>query len=101
MGIQAIGDIVNEVSFKRNNNDNVVGRRKTQAEIERADRLADYACKKIGSRGAREFYCKAAYELSDAIFIDCVETAINKGKNPTKYLSWLLSYQLRSKNSRS
>lgn len=84
----------------RDNNDNV-GRRKTQAEIERADRLADYACKKIGSRGAREFYCKAAYELSDAIFIDCAETAVNKGRNPTKYLSWLLSYQLRSKNSRS
>ena len=100
MGIQAIGDIVNEISFKRNNNDNV-GRRKTQAEIERADRLADYACEKIGSRGAREFYCKAAYELSDAIFIDCVETAVSKGRNPTKYLSWLLSYQLRSKNSRS
>lgn len=100
MGIQSINDIVNEISFKRNNNDNV-GRRKAQAEIERADRLADYACVKIGSRGAREFYCKAAYELSDAIFIDCVETAVNKGRNPTKYLSWLLSYQLRSKNSRS
>ena len=100
MGIQAIGDIVNETSLKRNNNDNV-GRRKTQAEIERADRLADYACEKNGSRGAREFYCKAAYDLSDAIFIDCVETAINKGRNPAKYLSWLLSYQLRSKNSRS
>lgn len=35
MGIQTIGDIVNEISFKRNNNNNV-GRRKTQAEIERA-----------------------------------------------------------------
>lgn len=45
MGIQAIGDIVNETSLKRNNNDNV-GRCKTQAEIERADRLADYACEK-------------------------------------------------------
>ena len=45
MGIQAIGDIVNEISFKRNNNDNV-GRRKAQAEIERADRIADYACEK-------------------------------------------------------
>lgn len=100
MGIQAIGDIVNETSLKRNNNDNV-GRCKTQAEIERADRLADYACEKNGSHGAREFYCKAAYDLSDAIFIDCVETAINKGRNPAKYLSWLLSYQLGSKNSRS
>lgn len=45
MGIQSINDIVNEISFKRNNNDNV-GRRKAQAEIERADRLADYACEK-------------------------------------------------------
>lgn len=84
MGIQAIGDIVNETSLKRNNN---VGRCKTQAEIERADRLANYACEKNSSRGAREFYCKAAYDLSDAIFIDCVETAIDKGRNPTKYLS--------------
>ena len=57
--------------------------------------------KKNGSHGAREFYCKAAYDLSDAIFIDCVETAINKGRNPAKYLPWLLSYQLRSKNNRS
>ena len=46
MGIQAIGGIVNETSFKRNSNDNV-GRRKTQAEIERADRLADYAYEKM------------------------------------------------------
>lgn len=99
MEIQPIGDIVNGISFKRNNNDNV-GRRKTQAEIDRADRLADYACDKIGSRGARTFYCKAAYELSDAEFVDCVETAM-KGRDRIKYLSWLLSHQLRSKNSRS
>ena len=57
MGIQAIGDIVNEISFKRNNNDNV-WRRKAQAEIERADRLADYACKKLAVAEQGSFTAK-------------------------------------------
>ena len=82
--------------LKRNNNDNV-GRRKTQAEIEGADRLADYACEKNGSRGAREFYCKAAYKLSENKMYVCAEIAL-KGREPAKYLPWLLSQELRGDN---
>ena len=89
MGIQDINDIVNEYSFKRNNND-IVQRPKSRQEIERADRIADIVCRKIGSSGARAFYCKAAYELSE-----------DQGRCPVKYLSWLLSHQLRTNASRS
>lgn len=80
-------------SFKRNNNDNV-GRRKTQAEIEGADRLADCDCEKIGGRGAREFYCRAAYKLSENKMYVCAEIAF-KGREPARYPSWLLSQELR------
>ena len=99
MGIQGINDIVNGYSFERNNND-IVQRPKSRQEIERADRIADIVCRKIGSSGARAFYCKAAYELSEDQIYSCVEKAL-KGRCPVKYLSWLLSHQLRTNASRS
>ena len=86
MGIQAIGDIVNETSLKRNNNDNV-GRCKTQSEIERADRLADYACEKMVVTEQGSFTAKRLMIYLMLSIIDCVETDINKGRNPAKYLS--------------
>lgn len=99
MGFQSINDIVNENFLKRksNVNDNV-DRKRSREEIQRADRIADNVCRKIGSSGARAFYCKAAYQLSEDTIYSCVETAL-KGRDPVKYLSWLLSHELRSKNA--
>lgn len=95
MGIQSINDIVNDIPFKRNYNVNDnVGRHRTPAEV---DRIADYVCKKIGSTEARAFYCKAAYQLSENKIYVCVEMAL-KGREPRKYLSWLLSQELRGNN---
>ena len=99
MGNPSINDIVNGYSFKRNNNVNVQ-RPKTRQEIERADRIADIVCRKIGSSGARAFYCKAAFELSEDQIYSLVEKAL-KGRCPVKYLSWLLSHQLGTNASRS
>lgn len=91
-----------EHSSLRNNNDNDndnVGKRRSSAEIARADRIADYVCQRMGSNSAREFYCKAAYTLSEDQIIRCMETAQRKGRNPIKYLSWLLSNELRRTNA--
>ena len=95
MGIQSINDIVNDLSFNRkyNVNDNV-GRRKTPAEV---DRIADKVCEMIGSTDARAFYCKASYKLSENKMYVCAEIAL-KGREPAKYLSWLLSQELRGNN---
>ena len=95
MGIQSINDIVNDLPFKRNYNVNDnVGRRKTPAEV---DRIADKVCEMIGSPAARAFYCKAAYKLSEKKMYVCAEIAL-KGREPAKYLSWLLSQELRGNN---
>ena len=99
MGNPSINDIVIGYSSKRNNND-IAQRPKTRQEIERADRIADIVCRKIGSSGARAFYCKAAYELSEDQIYSLVEKAL-KGRCPVKYLSWLLSHQLGTNASRS
>ena len=100
MGIQSLNDIVNDYSSKRNYNvnDNVAKERHSPEERARADRIADYLCSKIGSRGARAFYCKAAYQLSDDVIYDCLEKA-KKGRSPVKYLSWLLKQNLGPKNT--
>ncbi len=99
MGIQSINDIVNDYSYKRNNNVNDnVDRPKSRAELQRADMIADTVCRKIGSTGARAFYCKAAYALSEDTIYGCVEKAL-KGRCPVKYLSWLLSQELRRTNA--
>lgn len=101
MGIQSLNDIVNDYSSKRkyNANDNVTKERYSPEEIARADRIADYLCDKIGSRGARVFYCEAAYHLSEDVIYDCLEIALKKGRNPLKYLSWLLKQNLGPKNT--
>lgn len=101
MGIQSLNDIVNEHSFNRNcnANDNVVKERRSRDEIARADRIADYLCRKIGSTGARTFYCEEAYHLSDDIIYECLKIAIKKGRTPVKYLSWLLKQNLGSKKN--
>lgn len=101
MGIQSLNDIVNDYSSKRkyNVNDNVAKERYSPEEIARADRIADYLCDKIGSRGARAFYCEAAYHLSEDVIYDCLEIALKKGRNPLKYLSWLLKQNLGPKNT--
>lgn len=100
MGIQSLNDIVNDYSSLRNTNvnDNVEKQRKSQHEIDRADRIADYLCKKIGSRDARAFYCKASYYLSEDTIYRCLEIAL-KGRVPVKYLSWLLKNELRRTNA--
>lgn len=95
MGFQSLNNIVNEVSHKRKydviDNDE---RPKTPEQINRADRIADKVCEMIGATGARAFYCKAAYKLSEDQIYRCVEIA-QKGRSPVKYLSWLLKHELR------
>lgn len=98
MGKPSTNDIGIGNSLIGNNNDNV-RKRKTREEIARADRIADYVCRKMGSDNAREFYCKAAYSLSEDQIINCMELALRKGRNPIKYLSWLLSNELRRTNA--
>jgi hypothetical protein len=93
MGIHIINDIVNDLPFKKNYNVNV-GSRKTPAEV---DRIIDKVCEMISSTGSRAFYCKAAYKLSENKMYMCAEIAL-KGREPAKYLSWLLSQELRENN---
>lgn len=86
-------------SLRNNNGNDNVRKRRSSAEIARADRIADYVCQKMGSSSAREFYCKAAYALSEDQIIKCMEIAQRKGRNPIRYLSWLLSNELRRTNA--
>lgn len=98
MGKPSTNDIDIGNSLIGNNNDNVK-RRRTPAEIARADQIADYVCRKMNNYGAREFYCKAAYALSEDQIYSCVETALRKGRDPVLLLSWLLSNELRRTNA--
>lgn len=98
MGKPSTNDIDIGNFLSGNNNDNV-RKRKSREDIARADRIADYICRKMGNDGAREFYCKAAYSLSEDQIFSCLEIAQRKGRDPIKYLSWLLSNELRRTNA--
>ena len=94
MEIPSINDIVNGNSSKKNNNvyDNVSDR------VRSVDYKAQYLCQKMGNeddRIAYKLYCKAFYVLTEDKVWRLYELAQNKGRDPAKYLSWLLSNEIR------
>ena len=94
MEIPSINDIVNDHSSKKNYNvyDNVSDR------VRSVDTKAQHLARKFGNEGneiAYKLYCKAFYVLSDDEVWRLYELAQRKGRNPTKYLSWLLSNEIR------
>lgn len=57
------------------------------------DRIADKLCEQLGNREYRAFYCKVAYQLSEAQIWSSLETA-KKGKHPARYFTWLVKKQM-------
>lgn len=77
-------------------NDNDRETKKRRISADEVDRIADNICEKMGSRNeiARMLYCKAAWNLPQSKIWQCVEIAKEKGRNPLKYLSFLLKDEL-------
>ncbi len=93
--LQTISNIVNDRSFRNKQciNDN----ERHQQSFGRHAQVTNEAravCRKIGSDQSFELYCKAFYKLSPATIWDCVELAIEKGRSPERYLTWLLVQKL-------
>lgn len=94
MGNPSINDIVTGNSSKKNINvyDNVSDR------VRSVDAKAQHLSEKMGNeenRVAYKLYCKAFYVLSEDKVWRLYELAQNKGRDPAKYLSWLLSNEIR------
>ena len=86
-------DIVN--SFKEFPLSNVNDRSR------QVDRDAMAVCRKMGNVGdevAFKLYCKAFYHLAPVTIWNSVELALEKGRSPVKYLSWLLKHELNQRN---
>lgn len=69
----------------------------TRDKYRQADETAYAIERKIGNTGdeiAHKLYCKASYSLAPATIWNYVEIAL-KGRSPARYLSWLLSRELK------
>jgi len=77
---------IDNVNQRLNNNviDNVVKRTASQV-----DSLADRMMAKLHATDNRDFYCKVGWKLSEAVINNNLELAVNKGKDPQRYFSWL------------
>lgn len=84
----------NVTSRNEVNNDNDIGKitqksvgssAKSRAVENIAQRLVDA----FNNPGAREYYCKVAWSLSEATIWNNVELAKSKGRSPAKYFTWL------------
>jgi len=53
---------------------------------------AEQIMTKLGASGQyREFYCRAVWRLPESTIQGILEKALNKGKDPAKYFSYLVS----------
>ncbi len=93
--MESVNNVIANGNFlKGNNNVNVIN---DNGEIKRnrVDSLATHCSEKMFAvftfDGRRR---KAFYNLSENCVWQCVELAKNKGRSPTKYLSWLLTREL-------
>ncbi len=85
------------------NNDNVVSKRNYNDNVtmnnvigrNQQDQIADRLCEELGNHQYRAFYCKVAYNLSEAQIWNSLETA-KKGKDPAKYFTWLVKKQMKA-----
>lgn len=87
---------VNDVIESSNKNYNVYVN--VSPRIRQVDQKAAYVASRMKNTGdvvAYKLYCKAFYMLSEATIMDCVELALERGKDPARYLSWLLSNEIR------
>lgn len=61
---------------------------------DKADTIADKLCERLGNYQYRAFYCKVAYQLSEAQIWTSLEIALT-GDNPAKYFTWLIKRQMQ------
>jgi hypothetical protein len=73
------------------NNDNVNIVRRTKGEV---DAIADKLVTELNNPGARLFYCKVAWTLSESDIYKNLEIA-KMGRNPQKYFSWLCKHNMK------
>ena len=67
-------------------------------DIARADRIADWLAEKLDSPRSREYYCKVAYNLAESKIQELLEIAVEKGRHPAKYFSYLTKREIRRTN---
>ena len=94
MEIPSINVIVSGNSSKKNNNVYV----NVSEHVRSVDSKAEHLARKIGNEDneiAYKLYCKAFYVLSEDKIWSLYELAQKKGRDPAKYLSWLLSNEIR------
>ena len=91
--------IPQQVFHKYNvNNDNVSKNLKNNvidnvARTRATDLLADTLVARLNNPGAREYYCKVAYKLSEAQIHNNLEKALS-GRDPLSYFTWLCNKEL-------
>lgn len=94
MEIPSINVIVSGNSSKKNNNVYV----NVSERVRSVDAKAAHLARKIGNEDneiAYKLYCKAFYVLSEDKVWSIYELAKKTGRDPVKYLSWLLSNEIR------
>lgn len=103
--LKSINDIVNSKRNYHWNIDNDHRKSATKSDKYQQIDIEAYAVeRKMGNTGdqiAHKLYCKAFYHLAPVTIWNSVELALNKGRNPAKYLSWLLTKELNNKLTNS
>lgn len=100
--LEAINDIVISDRKYHWNNDNdhrKTVKRHSRHEVDAEAHAIESKMGNVGDQVAHKLYCKALYKLAPVTIWNCVELALNKGRNPKKYLSWLLTEELNQLNS--
>lgn len=85
-----LNNVIDNVNQRLNNNviDNVKPNVKRSAT--QTDAIADNIMRKLGaSNDYREFYCKIAWSLSEAVIAKNLEIALGSNRSPQRYFTWL------------
>lgn len=96
MKIPSINVIISGNSSKKNNNVYVYVN--VSERIRSVDSKVEHLARKIGNEDneiAYKLYCRAFYVLSADKVWSLYELTQKKGRNPVRYLSWLLSNKIR------
>ncbi len=78
------------------NNDNVVSKRNNNDNVTKADQvdyIADKLVERLDNSISRSYYCRVAWNLSEAKIMNNLEVAL-KGNNPQRLFTWLCQKDL-------
>lgn len=94
--MESMGDILNDNErFKKsssNDIDNDIGKK---IDDEEAERRASYIDSKLNAPNSRKYFLKVSYKLPDRIVDNCLETALEKGRDPLRLFIHLTEREIR------